>query len=338
MDGNSDLTRLQDLVKWAYDKDRPLLIAGHGSKSRYVRIKNGDLIQTSDHKGIVEYQPAELVIGARTGTPISELQAVLAENGQMLASDPPMFGQRGTVGGAIACGYSGPARPWRGSLRDAVLGVECINGLGEVLNFGGRVMKNVAGFDVSRLHCGAMGTLGLITSVNLRVQPKAMNERTFRMSVDWPKAWEILKQSLSQSISITGTSYHENELVLRLSGSDATINSGLKALPEYQEVANDYWSELRDHALSFFSEATELTRAWLTRGVSPNLYEDNQPLVEWAGAQTWYQHKPKDESTVKDAGSLTCFSNPESTLESKYTKRIRSAFDPKQVFNRELQI
>ena len=333
-----DISHIQETVAWVANREKGLAIVGNGSKSKFFNPNQGDVLQTADLVGIVDYQPDELVVCVMAGTPISDLEQVLTENGQMLAADPPQFQGRGTVGGAVACGFSGPARPWRGSLKDAVLGLEVINGLGERLVFGGRVMKNVAGFDVSRLHCGACGTLGVITQVNLRVQPLPVSERTFEFDLNWNDAWSICCQLLTHPIPISAFSYQDDLLRLRLSGSDSTIQDGLKLLPACSEIDGSYWSDLRDHSLAFFFESAALTRVWQARGVEPKFFEDNSSVVEWAGGQIWYESEPTSELPLQNGGSSVRVGGASVKTESKYTKRLRNAFDPKGVFNRDLRV
>src|SRR5881275_3339057 len=164
--------QFQDQVRRAAEARQPLRIRGGGTKDWYGMPPAGELLDTRAHAGIVDYEPTELVITARCGTPLAEIEAVLAERGQMLAFEPPHFGAGATIGGAIAAGLSGPRRPYAGAVRDFVLGARIVNGKGEDLSFGGRVIKNVAGYDVSRLMAGSLGTLGIITEISFKVLPR----------------------------------------------------------------------------------------------------------------------------------------------------------------------
>ena len=130
--------------------ERKIPVDDHGWRNAQVDAAAVDL-DVSGHAGIVAYDPAELVLTARAGTRLNVIESLLAANGQMLAFEPPHFGEAATLGGTVAAGLSGPRRPFAGSVRDSVLGCKMINGKAEVLSFGGRVMKNVAGFDLSRL-------------------------------------------------------------------------------------------------------------------------------------------------------------------------------------------
>src|SRR5437763_7881977 len=175
--------QFQDQVRRAANARRPLRIRGGGTKDWYGMPPDGELLDTRAYAGIVDYEPTELVITARCGTPLAEIEAVLAERGQMLAFEPPHFGTGATIGGAIAAGLSGPRRASSGAARDFVLGAKLMDGKGEILTFGGRVMKNVAGYDVSRLLAGSMGTLGLLLEVSVRVLPRAIAETTLRFDM-----------------------------------------------------------------------------------------------------------------------------------------------------------
>ena len=175
-----DSEHLIAVVRRANEKRRTLAIRGSQSKEFYVKSSADDELKTLSHSGIINYLPEELVVSVRAGTSLEELRKTLESENQILAGDPPYFRGAGTVGGAVACGFSGPGRPWLGSLRDCILGIEMINGLGNKLRFGGTVLKNVAGYDVSRLVSGSLGTLGLLLSVNLKVLPQPQRRSSWR--------------------------------------------------------------------------------------------------------------------------------------------------------------
>jgi glycolate oxidase FAD binding subunit len=180
-------------------------------------------LDVSGHRGIVAYEPTELVITARAGTPLAEIEALLAANNQMLPFEPPHFSEQTTLGGMVAAGLSGPRRPWGGSVRDAVLGVKLLNGRGEVLRLGGQVMKNVAGYDVSRLMVGAMGTLGVLLEVSVKVLPRPACERTlvFDSTTKPPRLSEM---PISASLELDGRLY------LRLSASSRCVEMAADSL------------------------------------------------------------------------------------------------------------
>ena len=335
-----DSERLLDSVNHAVAHKRQLSVIGHGTKAQHARSTAGDALQSRDHVGIIEYQPDELTISVRSGTPLQEIAVILDEQDQMLACDPPRFFGGGTIGGAVACGLSGPGRPWYGNLRDAVLGVEIVNGLGERLKFGGSVMKNVAGFDVSRMMVGSLGVLGLILSVNLRVYPKPENERTISLDLDWDDAWRVLNETIAKPSAVTATCYWSDTLYLRLSGSRASIDEASASFPSGTEIDNEIWTHVRDHSHPFFHEPANLRRNWFSRGVQARITDDDRCLVEWAGAQIW-SHDTRDAlAAFEESASSEPFNraNAGPTSESKYVKRLRRAFDPHLLFNSDLHL
>ena len=335
-----DSQRLIDSVNHAVANKKSLSIIGHGSKAHFARSTQGDALQSSDHVGVIDYQPEELVVSVRAGTPLTHIEATLNEHNQMLACDPPQFFGRGTIGGAVASGLCGPGRPWYGNLRDAVLGIEIVNGLGQRLRFGGSVMKNVAGFDISRMMVGSLGIFGLILSVNLRVHPKSEVERTIALDIDWDDAWQILGDTIAKPSAVTATCYWSDTLYLRLSGNRASVMEACASFPSAKEIENDLWVQLRDHTHPFFRETTELQRAWLGRGKQAKLTVDRGQLVEWAGSQVW-SHRPHSDAPSDNEDSASepfdrTKAGPES--ESKYVRRLRRAFDPHLLFNSDLRL
>ena len=327
-----DSQRLLDSVNHAVAHKRQLSIVGLGTKAHYAQSTHGDALQSRDHVGVIDYQPDELTISVRAGTPLADISDVLAEHDQMLACDPPRFFGSGTIGGAVACGLSGPGRPWYGNLRDAVLGIEIINGLGERLKFGGSVMKNVAGFDVSRLMVGSLGVFGLILSVNLRIHPKPEIEQSISLDLQWDDAWRVLGETIAKPSAVTATCYWSGALALRLSGNRASVNEACAQFSARNVIENKLWTELRDHMHPFFRGSKDLRRTWLSRGSKAPIAADEHQLVEWAGAQVW-SRQALDESSE-------CFdrARARSSEESKYVKRLRRAFDPHQLFNSDLSL
>lgn len=335
-----DAQRLIDSVNYAVAHTKQLSILGQGTKAHYARSTQGDALQTRDHVGVIEYRPDELTISVRAGTPLTEIKNVLNEHDQMLACDPPEFFGGGTIGGAVACGLSGPGRPWYGNLRDAVLGIEIVNGLGECLRFGGSVMKNVAGFDVSRLMVGSLGIFGLILSVNLRVHPKPELERTIKLDLQWDDAWRIHGDAIAKPSAVSATCYWSGSLYLRLSGNRASVDETRMRYPDSAEFENELWKSVRDHDHPFFHRREKLRRTWLGRGARPELTDAGNQLVEWAGAQVW-SHSASTDSFAADANDASepfdrRSANPKT--ESKYVKRLRRAFDPHLLFNSDLRL
>ncbi|MGD8811699.1 MAG: glycolate oxidase subunit GlcE, partial [Thioalkalispiraceae bacterium] len=224
----TDLTEtIQAQVAEAVNNHQPLRIEGGNSKAFYGRELTGETLSLAEHSGIIDYEPAELVITARGGTPLAEIEAALAAQNQMLAFEPPAFGKRATLGGTIACGFSGNRRPYAGAARDYVLGCKLINGHAETLSFGGQVMKNVAGYDVSRLMTGAMGTLGVLLEVSLKVLPSPAREVTLVQQLSVEQALLKMNQLAGQSIPLSAGVYYDGHLYLRLSGAEQAVSQAL---------------------------------------------------------------------------------------------------------------
>ncbi|MBE9537516.1 MAG: glycolate oxidase subunit GlcE, partial [Proteobacteria bacterium] len=248
----SDCTeKLVSAVAQALNNKTALEICGGNSKSHILGRKpstgNTDKLQLSGHTGIVDYHPAELVLTARAGTPISDINTVLAAEGQMLSFEPPVYGGAATLGGTLACNMSGPARPWSGSIRDMVLGVQLINGRAELLNFGGQVMKNVAGYDVSRLQAGALGTLGVLTQISLKVLPLHEHSLTLCYELDAQAALELMNTRCAQAKPLSGAYWAEGTLFLRLSGAENAVVQAAKHWGgEPVSAATGLWRQLRE--------------------------------------------------------------------------------------------
>jgi glycolate oxidase FAD binding subunit len=251
---DSDTTgRLQSAVASALEASTPLQIRAGGSKDFYGRTPTGELLDVGDHRGVISYQPSELVITARAGTPLAELEKTLAENHQLLPFEPPHFSRAATIGGTIACGLSGPRRPWGGAVRDLVLGTRIINGRGEVLRFGGEVIKNVAGYDVSRLMTGALGTLGVILDVSMKVLPIPEAEITLAFEIDASTAIETIGEIAGTACPLSGAMHFDGGLYLRLSGARAGVDAAFKKLGGELQTHDELWRQLRDHSLPFFA-------------------------------------------------------------------------------------
>lgn len=317
-------------------------IVGHGSKSNRQVLGGDTVLCTTAHAGIIDYRPEELVVSARAGTPLAELTQTLAENRQLLPFEPPQFGGRGTLGGAIASGLAGPARPWQGSVRDAVLGVEIINGLGERLRFGGSVMKNVAGYDLSRLMTGAHGTLGVILSASVRVLPSPQAEETWQRPCSTTEANALYRRWARLPLPITATSWLNDTLSVRLSASSSAIASARQTMQLNAPGEAGLWSLLRDHQHDFFATAPRFRRLSLPRG---NRFADERALVEWGGDQAWLAESGEHPASVKstaengeggtlvtlfESGHALPIAHPGAT---KYASRLKQAFDPHGLLN-----
>ena len=240
-------------IRAAYAEGSPLILQGGGSKTFYGNADEGEVLSTRTLTGIVDYQPKELVLTARAGTPLDEIETALAERNQMLAFEPPHFGGAATLGGSIATGLSGPRRPYAGAARDFVLGVRMIDGTGQPLRFGGQVIKNVAGYDVSRLMAGALGTLGLITEVSLKVLPKPAAETTLQFELDEAGAIKNMNRWAGQPLPLSATSWHADLLTVRLSGAESAVHAArAQRGGELLHDAAAFWQRLRDQATPFF--------------------------------------------------------------------------------------
>ncbi|MFP5409723.1 MAG: glycolate oxidase subunit GlcE [Gammaproteobacteria bacterium] len=295
------LDTLIDRIRAAHDTHSPLIIQGGGSKSFYGNADEGEVLSTRGLAGVIDYQPKELVLTARAGTPLADIEALLAEHGQMLAFEPPHYGEfplagraatsvatsiRATLGGAIAAGLSGPRRPYAGAARDFVLGVRLIDGTGQPLRFGGQVIKNVAGYDVSRLMVGALGTLGVLTEVSLKVLPRPAEEISLQFELGEAAAIEKMNQWAGQPLPLSATSWHAGMLTLRLSGAASAVRAAQTKLGgEGLKDAAGFWQRLRDQATPFFDKRP-LWRLAVRPTLGPLKLGDAQ-WIEWGGAVRW---------------------------------------------------
>lgn len=346
-------------VKAAAAAGGKLRLRGGGTKDFYGRevdeLREGELLDTRSYAGVVSYEPTELVVTARAGTPLVELEATLAEAGQMLAFEPPHFGPSATVGGAVAAGLPGPRRASAGALRDFVLGVKILDGRGEVLSFGGQVMKNVAGYDVSRLMAGSLGTLGLILEVSLKVLPRPVAEASLRFELDEAGALARLNEWGGQPLPISASAWEGTQkrglLHLRLSGAEAAVAAARRRLGGEAlapEPAAALWSGLREHTADFFGQAGLLSAPlWRLSLPSTAPALDLGPqLVEWGGAQRWlHSERPAAEirRRVAEVGGHAILFRGGDRRGEVFTPlapallgihhRLKQAFDPAGVFN-----
>ena len=336
-------------VRQAAARARPLRIRGGGSKDFYGQRLHGELLDVRPIAGVVDYEPSELVVTVRAGTRLRELQALLAERGQCLPFEPPQFGVGSTIGGAVAAGLSGPARASVGSLRDYVLGVQIVNGRGELLTFGGQVMKNVAGYDVSRLMAGSLGTLGVIVQVSLKVLPVPPAECTLRFELSESGARPELTGWGGQPLPRNASCWADGHLAVRLRGAQAAVAAAARSMGGQAlapERAERQWPALRDQALPFFRLAPgeALWRASVPDTATPlNL---GPTLVEWHGAQRWIKATPADATHVREAaaragGHATLFRGGDGSVPvftplapalAQIHARLKHEFDPAGIF------
>ncbi len=347
---DADLSQgLQQQVRGAYEQGRPLHIRGSGSKGFYGRDIDATLLDVAGHRGVVNYQPTELVITARAGTPLAEIEALLAEHGQMLAFEPPRFGGAGTIGGAVASGLSGPRRPYAGAARDFVLGCRLINGQGEILRFGGEVMKNVAGFDVARLMAGAFGTLGLLLEVSLKVLPRPEQQLTLAFALEQADAIGQMSRLSARPLPLSAMQYGDGQLHLRLSGAASALRAAQTILGgEVVAEADRFWDESRDQSQRFFQGDGPLWRLSLPPA-RPLPALPGDWLIEWGGAQRWLRSDALDASAESirlaatgAGGHASLFRGGDRRAEPlqplaaavmQLQQRIKRAFDPGGIFN-----
>lgn len=325
-----------------------LRIVGGGTKDWYGNALQGEKLDTRAYSGIVDYEPTELVITARCGTPMAEIEAALSEHRQMFAFEPPHFGAGATIGGVVASGLSGPRRQAAGAVRDFVLGAVLMDGKGEVLHFGGQVMKNVAGYDVSRLLTGSLGTLGLLLEVSIKVLPQPIAETTLRFQMTQVEALARLNEWGGQPLPISASAWENNVLLLRLSGAAAAVIAAKKKLggDELGECA-DTWADLREQRSGFFSMETGVPLWRLSvPSIAPLLNVPGTQLIEWGGAQRWLRsNAPAQElRTVAAAagGHATLFYggnkqvgvfHPLQPALATLHNNVKKAFDPARIFN-----
>lgn len=330
-------------VQAALAAGTPLCITGGGSKTFYGRQVNGTPLDVRGHRGIVSYDPAELVITARAGTPLAELNAALDAAGQMLPCEAPDFTGSATVGGMVAAGLSGPRRPWVGSVRDFVLGCRIITGHGKHLRFGGEVIKNVAGYDVSRLMTGTFGCLGLITEVSFKVLPKPRASLTLRLEMDRPRALRKFAEWGQQSLPISGACQDGGTTLLRLEGGESSVKAARELLGG-EEVSASFWDALRNHRLDFFKDPRPLWRLAVGNNRTPQDLP-GEALIDWGGAQVWLKSTAEAAQlralAARAGGHADCYTPgvtdgplpplPDALM--RYHRQLKAQLDPQGIFN-----
>ena len=349
------LDHLIDRVRAAQAEGTKLQIQGGNTKAFYGEAPQGEPLDVTALTGISSYEPTELVVTARCGTPLAELEAALAAKGQCLPFEPPRFASGSTVGGMVAAGLSGPARASNGAVRDYVLGATLLNGKGEVMSFGGQVMKNVAGYDVSRLLAGSLGLLGVILEVSLKVLPVPLATATLRFELDEATAIQRLNEWSAQPLPINASAWWDGTLVLRLRGAQAAVQAAIARLggetidPFH---ASRFWEGLRDQGDEFFQKGLAavngggtLWRLSLPQTAAPVQLSGEQ-LIEWGGAQRWWVTATPAaavrEAARKAGGHATLFRGkdksggvfaPLAPPLDRIHRQLKTAFDPAGVFN-----
>ena len=358
---NDHSAQLQQAVEAARSARQPLAISGNGSKNFLSPPVTGlTSLSTTEHRGVMTYEPTELVVTARAGTPLQELQTTLAESGQMLPFEPPSYANDDTLGGVIACGLSGPRRPYSGSARDYVLGVRVLNGQAESLRFGGEVMKNVAGYDVARLQVGARGTLGLLLDISLKVLPLPEREATTVIELDQADDLSLVNSLARRPLPLSASAIIDRHCYLRFSGSEAAVSRALSEIggsdldsAGADQTASHFWASLSNQQHTFFAAMAAPATLWRVSvpAYAPALAGvSGQWLYEWGGAQRWLISRDPAESVFKAAaaagGYATAWRVGDAALDTaalryqplqgvtlRLHQRLRQAFDPLGLFN-----
>lgn len=337
---------LQEQVQAAAASGTALSIQGGNSKSFYGRNIQGEVLSVREHQGIIDYTPSELVISAHAGTTLTALESVLEQQGQMLPFEPPHFGDNATLGGTIACAFSGPRRPYSGAARDFVLGVNCVNGKGEMLRFGGQVMKNVAGYDVSRTLAGSLGTLAIMLDIHLRVLPRPETEITLQQACDAATAIQRCNALAAKPLPLSACCYIDGQLTMRLSGMEQGVRSAAASIGgEPLADARRFWHQLREHQLAFFSGEQPLWRLSLPPATEPLPLEGNT-LLDWGGAQRWLRSEQAADSirsiSASAGGHATLYRGGDHSGEVFHPlapqllalhQRLKQTFDPAGILN-----
>lgn len=338
-------SQLQQAVINAIATQTAINISGSGSK-RFLRSSNqGQVLNVSGHSGITSYQPTELVLTARAGTPLKEIESVLAESGQILPFEPPHFNDNATIGGTIACGLSGSIRPFASSARDIVLGCKIINGHGQILQFGGQVMKNVAGYDVSRLMVGAMGTLGILLEISIKVLPAPTSTYALSQPREADDAIRLMRTLSAQNLPLTGLAFDGESVHIRLAGANASVKAAKQKLGGKEEDINGFWHLLNEQRHHFFDGSIPLWRLSLPPA-TPLTALNGKQMIDWAGALRWLKTdlpatqlfklaaKHNGHALLFRGGDLAVnrrqpLAKPLLTLH----QQVKASFDPHGIFN-----
>ena len=335
-------------IRDAAQNRRPLRVRGGGTKDFYGAATSGEILDTRACAGIVAYEPTELVVTARCGTRLAELESTLGANGQMLAFEPPHFGAAATLGGCVAAGLSGPRRASAGALRDFVLGVRVIAGQGRLLSFGGQVMKNVAGYDVARLLAGSLGTLGVIVEVSLKVLPRPVEECTLRLEMPESRAIEAMNRWAGQPLPISATAWQSGFLAVRLSGAASALREAASRLGGERKdgaAMQAFWEGIREQTDAFFAGADPLWRVSVPT-MTPPLALPGAQLIEWNGGLRWLRTNASAfevrEAAHKARGHATVFRGSDRSAAvfsallpatARLHRELKAVFDPAGILN-----
>ena len=333
-------------VASAQAKGQRIVVRGSGTKAFLAEQEDGEVLDVRAHQGIVDYQPSELVVTVRTGTPVAQINALLSEQGQYFPCEPPEFSGQATVGGTIASAWAGPRRPWCGGIRDFVLGCRLVSGEGKHMRFGGQVMKNVAGYDVSRLMVGSFGSLGILTEVSFKVLPQPRKRVTHALEITRQQAVDDFLRWRKSGLPLSGLFHDGERLFVRLEGGEAAVTAAASNIGG--EVADEnVWAALREQTLPFFQQTGSLWR--LSVPIGSVLEDLAQPaLMDWAGAQWWVKlptgadATPLRDLAKKLGGHATCYDQsptsnrwqiPDASV-LKLNRQVKAQLDPHGVFDR----
>ncbi len=363
---DKELNGLADQIRAAHSKRTVLRIRGAGSKDFYGEQLDGDILDTLPLSGVCSYEPSELVVTALAGTPLVELENLLAERGQYLAFEPPHFGTGATVGGMVAAGLSGPARVAAGAVRDHVLGVQMLNGLGHSLRFGGQVMKNVAGYDVSRVLAGSLGTLGMITEVSLKVLPRPVAQATLRFTSTQADALRQLNRWAGKPLPINASCWHaesgggeggvQGQLHVRLRGARAAVEAACQQLAGERlepALAQSLWQSVREQTADFFACSDDqcLWRLSVPDTAGELPVNGLDTVLEWGGALRWVKAPAAHAQALRNAAQAVggqamlfrrasgagapwpAFLHPMAEPLQRIERALRQQFDPSGVFS-----
>ncbi len=334
---------LADAVRAAACARRPLRIIGGDTKAFHGQALDGEPLRVGGHRGVTDYEPSELVITARAGTPIIEIEGLLGQNGQRLAFEPPILGPASTLGGAVAAGFSGPRRPFAGAVRDSVLGVTVLDGRGRALRLGGTVFKNVAGFDGFRLMAGAFGGLGVLLDISIRVAPIPAAETSRSLELAWPAAQKLITALMRRPLPLSGAAHDGRRLHLRLSGPAEAVAATAAEIGG-EETSPPFWDDLRHRRLDLLTRP----RLWRLSVARTAVIADlpGEALRDWAGSEIWLESEAGAERiraiTAQAGGHATLYRGA-APGEAVFTplspgllalhRRLKAAFDPAGVFN-----
>ena len=328
----------QERIREAAARGAALRFRGGGSKDFYGNAPRGEVLDTRGYAGIVSYEPTELVVTARCGTPLAELEEALARNFQILPFEPPHFGAA-TLGGCVAAGLSGPRRAGAGGVRDFVLGTRVIDGRGRDLRFGGAVMKNVAGYDVSRVLAGSLGTLGLIAETSLKVLPRPPCERTLCLEMGETDAIAAMNRWGGQPLPVSATAWHAGRLFVRLSGAEPAVHAAAHRIGG-ENADQGFWKELKEQTHPFFAGPAPLWRISLPSTATLDLA--GEKLIEWGGALRWLKTSASADEVRRAAQHATLFRagdksagafSPLDAVNARLHKALKAAFDPAGILN-----